>query len=230
MTTCVRGNSLSETVNAVNEAYFFRQPISESARRDAARWIASRQGLPGAYGELFAGFPAELARGIQLFTGERVTSASARHILGEESCRALRLLESREPAAAAALTRATTWIAGRVDGAAGESPRNSAGSYCCGKCTVGLWRNILAGGFDRREHRLKIGVARLSRLRAGDGEWRTFPYWYTVLALTEIDSDEARRELRYAAKRLEAEAGRHPGSSHFARRRHEVARRALEQV
>ena len=74
-------------VNAVNEAYFFRRPIPESARCQAARWIASRQGLPGAYGGLFAGFPAELARGIQLFTGERVTSASARHILGEESCR-----------------------------------------------------------------------------------------------------------------------------------------------
>jgi hypothetical protein len=74
-----------------------------------------------------------------------------------------------------------------------------------------------------------MGVTRLRRARSGDGEWRTFPFWYTVLALTEMDSIDARGELRYAARRLHAEAVRPPGSSIFARRRHEVARRALER-
>jgi len=32
-------------------------------------------------------FPGELEAGIVVFTGERITSASARHILGEESSR-----------------------------------------------------------------------------------------------------------------------------------------------
>ena len=145
----IHANSLSATVDAVNDAFFFGRTIPAKTRRSTAAWIASRQALPGAYGQLFAGFPSERASGIQLFTGERVTSASARHILGEESCRALLLLDSRERATAAALRRALDWLAVRVDAAAAHTPRNNEGVFCCGKCTVGLWRNILAGGLDR---------------------------------------------------------------------------------
>src|SRR5262249_45711256 len=162
--------------------------IPRDTRGETAGWIASRQGLPGAYGEMFAGFPAERASGIHLFTGEHVTNASARHILGEEACRALLLLDSREPTATAALGRAVEWIVERVSVAAAYSPRNNAGVFCCGKCTVGLWRNILAGGLDRPDHRLRLGLATLREQRKANGEWRAFPFWYTVLALTEIDS------------------------------------------
>ena len=65
-------------------------------RGQAARSIAGRQGLPGAYGGTFAGFASERSKGIVLFTGERIASASARHILGEEASRALRQLRVRD--------------------------------------------------------------------------------------------------------------------------------------
>ena len=183
----IHQSSLSETVDAVNEAVFCGKAMPAKDRRHVARWIAARQGLPGAYGELFAGFAPELASGIRLFTGERVTSASARHILGEESCRALLLLKSEDAMATAALTRATAWIIERVEIAARDSPRNSLGAYCCGKCTVGLWRNILAGGLDRQGQRLRLGLSKLRAMRDGQGGWRAFPFWYTVLALAEMD-------------------------------------------
>jgi hypothetical protein len=185
--------------------------------------------LPGAYGELFAGFAPELASGIRLFTGERVTSASARHILGEESCRALLLLKSDDATATAAITRATTWLIERVEKAATDAPRNNAGAYCCGKCTVGLWRNILAGGLDRQDLRLRLGLSKLRSMRDGQGGWRAFPFWYTVLALTEMDRAEARGELRYASERIRAEAKRAAGSSPCAVRRNALARAALER-
>ena len=35
--------SLSNTVDAVNEAFFLRQPIAAGVRRDTARWIAARR-------------------------------------------------------------------------------------------------------------------------------------------------------------------------------------------
>ena len=148
-----------------------------------------------------------------MFTGERVTSASARHILGEESCRALLLLKSDDATATAALSRATAWIVERVEKAATLSPRNNAGAYCCGKCTVGLWRNILAGGLDRQDQRLRLGLSKLGSMRDGEGGWRAFPFWYTVLALTEMDRAEARGELRYASTRIRAEEKRPAGSS-----------------
>ena len=226
----IHQNSLSETVDAVNEAVFLKKTITTTDRRHVARWIAARQGQPGAYGQLFAGFPPEVASGIRLFTGERVTSASARHILGEESCRALLLLTSDDATATAALKRATAWLAERLEKAALDSARNNAGVYCCGKCTVGLWRNILAGGLDRKDIRLRLGVAKLRSMRDGTGEWRSFPFWYTVLALAEMDGDEARGELRYASARLRAEAKRATGSSPFASRRNALARAAVERL
>jgi hypothetical protein len=230
MRALIDPRSLSETVDGVNDAFFFGNAIPASTRCETARWIAARQGLPGAYGALFAAFEDERRRGIRVFTGERITSASARHILGEESCRALLLLESDDAKVVTALTRATSWMIDRVEQAARDSLRNSAGSYCCGKCTVGLWRNVLAGGLDRPDQRLGVGVRRLRAMRDGTGEWRTFPFWYTVLALVEMDRADARKELHYAAARMAAEAARAPGPTPYAKRRHALARRALEQI
>jgi hypothetical protein len=93
-----------------------------------------------------------------------------------------------------------------------------------------LWRNILAGGLDRPDHRLGLGLPKLRAMRNGCGEWRAYPFWYTVLALTEMNHPEARKELQYAAERIKAEAKRPPGSTAYARRRNAVARRALERI
>ena len=82
---------------------------------------------------------------------------------------------------------------------AAEDPRNgNPGLYGCGKCSVGLWRNLLAGGLDRHEERLRRGGSHLRSVRDGEHHWRRFPFWYTVLALSEMDSTEARAELKYA--------------------------------
>ncbi|HET6487340.1 MAG TPA: hypothetical protein VFH83_13015, partial [Spirochaetia bacterium] len=110
-------------------------------------------------------------------------------------------------------------------------PRNTnPGRYCCGKCTVGLWRHLLAGGLDRQEERLRLGIRHLHEMRDGEGQWRVYPFWYAVLALSEADLPGAVTELRYAAKRLE-ETARRPGqASLYAQRRHELARRALERL
>ena len=58
--------SLSETVDAINEAFFDGRKLSAAERGEAAGWIAGRQGLPGAYADTFAGFPSERAKGIRL--------------------------------------------------------------------------------------------------------------------------------------------------------------------
>src|SRR5262249_13444878 len=91
-TMLINRTSLSRTVDAINAALFDGRVLAASERAQAARWIAERQGLPGAYGGTFASFPAEGSNGIVLFTGERIGSASARHIVGEEASRVLRLL------------------------------------------------------------------------------------------------------------------------------------------
>jgi hypothetical protein len=223
--------SLSRTLDAFNEMAFEERMPSPVDRKALARWIVSRQGLPGAYADTFAGFPGELETGILVFTGERITSASARHILGEESSRALRLLSVADPLVHAALERANTGLMNCLARAARDPRNTNPGKYCCGKCSVGLWRNLLSGGLDRREERLRKGVGGLLRQHRTDGaKWRVFPFWYTVLALVDIDFPEARRELEHVAPALERTATRAPPSTPHGKRRHALAQRALGRI
>jgi hypothetical protein len=224
----INKTSLSKTVDAINAVHFDRRMLATAEREQAARWIAGRQGLPGAYGGTFAGFPSERTNGIVLFTGEHIESASARHILGEEASRALRQLRVRDLDATLALERADNGLM-RCLARAAEDPRNrNPGLFCCSKCSVGLWRNLLSGGLDRREERLRRGAWHLRSMRDGEHQWRRFPFWYTVLALSEMDNAEARRELKYAAPALERAASRAVPSAVYGRRRHELAVRTLD--
>jgi hypothetical protein len=222
--------SLSQTVDAIAARQFDGREIPAAERRQAAQWIAARQGLPAAYGDTFAGFPDERSAGITLFTGERITSASARHILGEETSRALRQLRVRDASVTRALDAADDGLLRCLARAAADPRNTNAGLYCCGKCSVGLWRNLLSGGLDRQEERLRRGAAHLRSMRDGKCGWRKFPFWYTVLALSEMDGSEATRELKYVASALERTASRAVPAAVYARRRHELAVRTLNRL
>jgi len=113
-----------ETCNAVGDALFFYTSIPGTDARDAAEWIAGRQGLPGSYAGMFAPTERDMRNGIRLFTGERITSGAAtRHITGEEACRTLLLLNSDSSRVRAALDRAVTSIDARVAVSEKEMPR-----------------------------------------------------------------------------------------------------------
>jgi hypothetical protein len=222
----IHANSLSETVDAVLDAQFERRPIPAAEAREAGRWIAARQGLPGSYGGTFAAFDSERRSGILLFTGERADNASARHILGEETCRALRLLAVPDPAVQPALDRANAGLMGCLERVAGDPRHRNPGFFCCGKCSAGFWRNLLSGGLDRQEERLQQGARLLRSHRDGEGGWRRFPFWYTVLALQEMHSREASSEVEYARPRLERAAARNSAEL-YGQRRHALACRLL---
>jgi len=222
--------SLSETVDAINAALFDGRSIAAAERQEASRWIAGRQGLPGAYANTFAGFPAERSKGIVLFTGERIASASARHIVGEEAARVLRQLRVRDRQVTRALDNAHDGLMLCLARAAADPRNGNPGLFCCGKCSVGLWRNLLAGGLDRQDERLRHGTSHLRSMRDVEHGWRRFPFWYTVLALSEMDNIEARTELKHAAPALERAARAAVPSARFARRRHAVAVRALNRL
>ena len=219
----------------MSDDFLIARKASAADRKRIASWIAERQGLPGAYADMFAGFEAERKSGITAFTGERFTSASARHILGEETSRALRLLDVKDAPVRAALDRATAGMLGALQRAARGPRHENPGTYCCGKCTVGLWRNLLAGGLDRQHERMTGGLRHLRSLRdggpPGERAWSRFPFWYTVLGLSEMEIPEARQELKYVAAQLERAAKRAPRSaSIYAQRRHLLANQALDKL
>jgi hypothetical protein len=194
--------SLAETLDAVHESFFYSNNIPESDRIQTARWIASRVGIPGCYAGMAAPAKNDFSNGIRTFTGEWVRSkAGISHVLGEEACRVLLQLNISEPLVKEALHRATEGMLQRL--IANETTGEVQGLYCCGTCSVAYWRHILAGGLDKNKARLAAGIQTLKSLRTGDGRWRRFPFAYTLLALSEINSSPAIEEIQYAAPVME---------------------------
>ena len=224
----VNTKSLASTVDAVNEAFFFFKKLSAAERTKTARWIATRQGGPGSYRGMFAPTRSDLRRGIRVFTGEPVRSGAATgHILGEEACRALILLNVRDGVIRSALDRASAGMmsAIRETEASGYTP----GMYCCGICSVAYWRNLLAGGLTDQERLLRTGMKTLKTYRRGDGRWGRFPFYYTLLALSEITQPGAVDEMRYAAPVLEKFLKRPVGRDEFDMRRRVLAENILKR-
>jgi hypothetical protein len=226
--------SLAETLDAVNEALFFERPISRARREEAALWIAGRQGLPWSYFNSFAPTERDLKEGaISLFTGEKIASGGGRmHILGEEACRTLQLLGVRNGEAGAAHERAVGSFNQAFRGCVERNPGRDVGwgFFCCYTCSCSLWRNLASGALEHAEERMEAGVGHLRARRDGSGRWRGYPFYYALLALTEMEAPGAREEMRYAAPGVERCLKRLQGEEKVTRRRREVAERVLRQI
>ena len=226
----VKPNSLGDTLDAINEITFTTGKIPQADRRKAAAWIAGRQGLEGAYGGTFAPTPADYRKGVRLFCGETVTSrAGTGHILAEEAFRALIVLDAPLASVKKALERATESMERQLQAWASHQMARP-GYYCCATCSCALWRHLAAGGLSRQEERLTDAMKVLRSRRTGDGQWQGFPFYYALLALTEIDLPGAMDELEYAAPRCQRLSARTGGKGKYARRRRMLVADALARV
>jgi hypothetical protein len=220
----VHPTSLAKTIDAINEAFFFGLSMPKNEKKKAALWIVARQGQRGAYGSMFAPTEKDFREGIRLFTGERITSnAAIGHILGEEACRSLILLNIRDREVYHAMQAAShgmlTFLYRAKD--------KRRGYYCCGACTDALWRHLSVGGLDHAQERLRKGIRVLRQHRDGTGRWRSFPFYYTLLALSEIELPGAYEEMRYAAKTCEALQRRLKNDGKISQRRRSLIEKVL---
>jgi hypothetical protein len=219
-------NSLAGTLDAINEAFFYGHKLTKTQKLEAAKWIASRRGKPGSYASMFAPTDKDFKRVVKVFTGESVRSnAATSHILGEEACRAMILLNVPDANVKNALNRANLSMLKRLREY--ETQWKVHGMYCCGICSASYWRNIVVGGLDKKEQRLAAGMKKLKTYRLGNGEWRRFPFFYTLLALNEIELKSAIEEMRYAAPLCERYLKRATSGSKYSQRRHDLAERIL---
>jgi len=228
-------NSLAATIDAVNEAFFYGRALSKTQRVQAAKWIASQQDKPGAYPNLFAPVENELEKGMRLFTGEKLPPDRGLHVLGEEACRALILLDVSDVDVQNALSRARLEIISKLDEKWKDTGRTPTpwrlpGIYCCGKCSVALWRHLVVRDRQETEGWLEKAMKALKAYRGGDGRWPGFPLDYTLLVLSEMDRPSARAERRYAASVCEQYLSkRTPRNNTYSQRRRLLAQRILEQ-
>lgn len=218
--------TLSGVIDRLNEAFFYGRNLTKKERNDAAVWLAGRLGKDQSYSGLFGLTQKEMAADIRVFTGEPLTTrAGKKHVLGEEAARVLNLLAVDSPEVKCALKQITGLVAPFVD------PHRGNGYFCCGKCSAAMWRHLSVSRAPYAEARVTAGVEFLRNNRIGNGEWRPFPFYYTVLSLVGIDQQNAREELRYVAPRLERLARRSVDKrDKYALRRHDLVERALALV
>jgi hypothetical protein len=188
--------SLSKTVDNINAMFLTSEAIPAGEGLVAARWIVSRQGEKGSYRSLPAPTSSDFDQGMRVFTGERLVSASARHIMGQEGARAAWLLGGNDPDVRMAYNQATSWMH--------TAPEfEKTGSYCCPRCSLAFWRHTWVGDFEDKVSHLVKGLHFMKNLRLGDGKWRNFPFFYAVYTLSELNLDPARDELKYARPAME---------------------------
>lgn len=225
----VNKNSLYKTLDNLNQLFLDKTIIPSSKKTEAAHWIAGRHGLKGSYANMFA--PTEIDfKGIKLFTGDKLTSrASIAHILGEESLRALYLLKVDDAKTKKAISESKAGIE-RAANSTGNLEKMAYGTFCCGKCTAALWRNVSAEGNSKNAKFFDSGIKYLKSFRDGKGKWNRFPFFYTLLALTDINTDSAKEEMKYASNVCEGYLNRKGKDDIYAKRKKEIARRVLELI
>jgi len=214
--------SLMRLVDEANQNMLLGTTVFADEKLSVARWISSRQGKENAYRGMFAPTAYDMQEGIHLFTGEKLTSASARHCLGQQAARVAWLYGSNNPDIRDSYERAVAWMRDHEHYAA-------TGTFCCGRCTVAFWHHYWTGDFENKEESLVKGLEVLKSERDGSGKWRRFPFYYTVYVLKDIDLPKARNELAYTRPLMERYLkSNHPGT--FTDRRKVVFQQALDLV
>ncbi len=225
----VSAASLSETIDRTNQAYFYGALPGKKARAQAVSMILSRAAAPNSYtGKTFGLTKADERRRTHAFTGEGLTSpASRNHIHAEEACRCLIILSGGDARHQSALLTASDSLLAAI--ARGEATGKHKGTFCCGPCTVALWRHMAVGGLGGYAKNLNTGLSKLATKQDGKGTWRSFPFFYTLSALAEVHTlPNAKRALKYALPECEKRVGKLKPTSEFSRRKRDLLLRVLE--
>jgi len=227
MMALVDPNTLAGTLANINEALLRGERLPRAQAAAAAEWITSRIEVFGSY----RGLPAPTGRDrhtkLRLFTGEIVGShAGTGCKLGFEATWALTVLKPSSPAvrrAAESCRRITIGLFAR------EVARRR-GMYCCYSCSVAGWRALGATGGKEAGGLLEDGIAALRASREKSGRWSNFPFWYTVLSLSDLEEPSALAELRHAARALERALAVRGRTDAYGDRRRLLAKHVLERV
>ena len=214
--------SLQETLWRLEEVRqgFRRKSVADV--REALEWVLSRQGLQGSYCSLFLPTSQDLSQGVRLLTGERVSSSAAtRHVLGEE---ALRTAIVWKMGASSAVKQALNGFNQILDRGA------RSGSYCCYNCTIAFLRTLTVAKPNEWNQILEKGLNGIRKARTADGKWHGFPFYYTLLTLSETDTAAARAELKHASKMAERLIGRYQGDNRTSRFRKLALEAALNSA
>ncbi len=213
---------LQETLWRLEEVRQGFRSKSTADVQEALEWVLTRQGLHRSYCNLFMPTNQDLSHGLRLLTGERMLSdAGTRHVLGEEALRTVIVWELRS---SSAVKQALKGFNDLLEAGA------KGGSWCCYTCTSAFLRTLAVTKPDKWDRILEKGLNRIKKARTPNGKWHGFPFYYTLLTLSEMDTPSARAELRHAGKTAEKLLKRYRSDDRISRFRRLGLEAALNVV
>lgn len=218
-------SSLYKTVDNVNDAFFYNKPISKKEAKEIISWISGRLDTKYSYNHSFGLTDYDIKHPVYTFTGERLLCASMRHIMAEEACRVMIKLTEITGSKNPALEKSTKEFTKMLNDY--RSYGKPEGTFCCGPCTIGLWRHLNTGGLKMHRKSLPEGILALHGSRDESGKWGRYPFYYTLLALSEIEDEAAIKEINYAMPACERALKRLDNRSKFSKRKRELLLRIM---
>jgi hypothetical protein len=221
MTENIHPHSLSSAIDTVNAAWFDSAPLTPLEKTQLSHWIAGQQIRNGHDAGAFAPAMLDYEEGARLFTGELLnTRLAMRNILTAEAARALVLLNQRE---SDVIERTAFWL----------SQQCFSRDFCAiGECAhsgVAVMRFLSISNHADAHNRLLHHIEVLAKHRDERGRWHGFPFFYTLLALTEIDLPQATDELCYSRPACQHALKRLSLQQPYTHRRQAVLQRALSR-
>ena len=203
-------DSLEEAILLVDQS---RKSGDEIDFEQVVEFIAGQQIHYGANAGVFVESRNVSSPQSQLYTGERLqTHLAMKNILTIESTRALVLSGSSSEIAQSSIALADKWFENQCFSdfcAAGE----------CRHSSIAFIRYLNALG---KTNHVENMIANLSKFRDGKGGWKGFPYFLTLLMLSEIESPNADNELIYALPSAEQRFKRSRTDEPYASRREDI--------
>jgi hypothetical protein len=189
--------SLSDTLDFAAEAIFYQKSIHPPLRDELTALILSRQIQSGSNAGYFIPYASELRSQSRLFTGETMhTEFANRNLLLIESVKLLALLTLDDP------------VVNRSIRISDQRMNTLCYSQFCskGECkalTIAYMRYLAVSIAGDASVWLDQFLTQLVGYRDGKGKWHGFPFFYTLLMLSETDRPLAADELEYAAPTFE---------------------------
>jgi hypothetical protein len=213
--------SLTATLDATAEAIFYQNNISTFLRNEITNQIINRQCQTGVNTGFFLLYASESQAKVKLFSGESLNTNLARnHIPMIEAVRILKLLDI----GSYAVTHAIELANQRME-------KICYSSFCakgeCKSLTIAYLRVLSLDGSVNSAPRMISHITNLANHRDGKGKWGGFPFFYTLLMLSEIDDPLAIQELKYAAPFCEKQLSQNWSADPFSKRRQDIIAKAL---
>ncbi|MFX1370122.1 MAG: hypothetical protein ACFFAY_16145 [Promethearchaeota archaeon] len=216
-------DGLFEALDEFNDSVQNRKLLPDAYYDSLVEMICAKQLHSGELRGTFDPGQKRLREGIFLYTGERVrTKLATRSIVSLEAGRALAVAESLNASARSALANLNTWLENQCF-------HDFCGSGECRYSTIAFLRYSASGAMKMGRGEIDSIIESLKTYRDGKGRWNGFPFYYTLLTLSELDTPAAGVELEYARPACERALKLTDATDLFSSRRKAILQKLLQR-